>query len=246
MAILPADGQLIYSGLRTLDGRKVTAMVGYNPELLNDEFLDQFPIGLGLTFAFKKNELDSSGLPKDKARDRALDRRDEIIALSDRFALNGVHAGDVFWSTKVRHQFQLTNDHDIQSFKKTVTGKFGVVQIDVDPRPAFATKIVKPNPIEREYSENRDTLTRIEDSGVEPGSIRLIDFQFVGSPSALKKLSARLVKQGFTTELFEGDLICKREESLDWWRFAETCSELRRDAETVSAEFAGWGCLSDE
>lgn len=246
MAVLPANQLLVYSGQRAIDGREVRAMVGYNPDVFTDEFANSMPIGLGLTFAFLEVELEASGFPKDEARNKAFDRRDGIIKLSGRFALNGMHAGDVFWPAKVRHQFQLTNDHDVHAFRRVVTDKFGANQMDLEPDWSFASKVIRPNPIEREYAENRDTLSRIEASGVEPRSVRLVDFQFVGSLGALKKLSSTLSKQGFATKMLDGELVAERKVSLDWWPFAETCSELRREAEVASAEFVGWGCLSDE
>jgi hypothetical protein len=220
-------------------------MIGCNRDALEPKIRSKFPVGIGFTFEFGGREVSSNGLPKDKPRDRALDRVDAIIEVCSDSGLSGLHVGDVFFPKKVRHQLQLKAARDIAQLRRQIVSKFGQVRIDQDAGWLFFERVLQPTAIEREYAENRDTLTRIEESGVTAGSTKMIDFQFTGAKKKLKPLSALLAKNGYTTEFWEADLIAKKAVSLDWWTFAENCADLRGVAQEFGCEFAGWGCLSD-
>lgn len=245
MSLHPAARMLIYSGHRKVGGKKFLAMIGYNPDALDPKIRGKFPIGIGFTFEFDTREVSTNGLPKDKPRDRALDRCDVIIGICSQHGLTGIHAGDVFSPKKVRHQLQLKAALNVAQIRRELVIRFGPVRIDEDAGWSFFRKFVEPTAVEREYAENRDTLTRIEESGVQPGSTKLVDFQFTGSKSSLKQLSALLAENGYAAEFWNRELIAKKPVSLDWWTFAENCADLRGVAQKFGCKFAGWGCLSD-
>jgi hypothetical protein len=220
-------------------------MIGYNPDALDPKIRGKFPIGIGFTFKFDAREVSTNGLAKDKPRDRALDRCDAIIGICSQQGSSGIRVGDVFFPRKVRHQLQLKAAPDVPRIRRELVSRFGQVRIAEDAGWSFFTRVVEPTAVEREYAENRGTLTRIEESGVRPGSTKSVDFQFAGPKSGLRKLSALLAENGYATEPWDRELNAKKSVSLDWWTFAENCADLRGVAQEFGCKFVGWGCLSD-